>query len=85
MKKALATLLVILATSCISAHAQEKANFDETAWKVEFSAADKDGDGKLSRDEAKAANSNITDEVFDKIDTNGDGFISPEEDKAMLE
>ena len=43
-----------------------------------------DGNGKLSRDEAKASNPNITDDVFDQIDTDGDGFISPDEDKAAL-
>lgn len=26
----------------------------------------------------------MTDEVFDQIDTDGDGFISPAEDKAAL-
>lgn len=51
---------------------------------AEFTKADKDGDGKLSRDEAVAANPNVADE-FSKIDTNGDGFITPEEDKAMLD
>jgi hypothetical protein len=26
----------------------------------------------------------MTDEVFDQIDTDGDGYISPDEDKAAL-
>lgn len=82
MKTALAALLLASATT-FPALAQEKA-FDEEKWQAEFSAADKDGDGKLSREEAKAANSNITDAVFDDIDTDKDGFISPEEDKAKL-
>lgn len=49
-----------------------------------WDVGDTDGNGKLSRDEAKAGNPNMTDEVFDQIDTDGDGYISPEEDKAAL-
>jgi len=60
------------------------APFDEAAWQAEFSSGDTDGDGKLSREEAKAGNPNMTDDMFDQIDANSDGFISPEEDKAML-
>lgn len=58
-------------------------SFDNAAWEAEFNAADKDGDGRLSRDEAEAANPNIAAE-FDNIDTDKDGYISPEEDKAAL-
>jgi len=61
------------------------APFDEAAWQAEFSRGDTDGDGKLSLEEAKAGNPNMTDEVFGQIDADGDGFISPEEDKAMLQ
>lgn len=60
------------------------ADFDEAAWQAEWNAGDTNGDGKLSREEAKAGNPNVTGEVFAQIDTDGDGFISPEEDKAAL-
>eukprot|EP00873_Tetraselmis_striata_P031449 jgi/Tetstr1/451713/TSEL_038749.t1 len=39
------------------------ADFDEAAWQAEWDAGDTDGDGKLSREEAKAGNPNMTDEV----------------------
>jgi Ca2+-binding EF-hand superfamily protein len=45
--------------------------------------SDTDGDGKLSRKEAVAGNPRVA-EIFDDIDTDSDGFISPEEDKAAL-
>ena len=41
---------------------------------------DTDKDGKISAAEAKAAG--ISDEKFKKMDTNGDGFVTPEERKA---
>lgn len=57
---------------------------DATAHAAEFAKADTDGDGKLSRAEAVAANPNVAAE-FDKIDTNGDGYITPDEDLAALQ
>ncbi|MDZ5697503.1 EF-hand domain-containing protein [Chelativorans sp. M5D2P16] len=59
------------------------AGFDEAAWQAEWDAADTDGDGRISREEAMA-NPNMTDAAFDEIDLDGDGYISPEEDKAAL-
>ena len=84
MRTAIAALFV--AGLAVPAFAQtgSPAGFDEAAWQAEWTAADTDGDGKLSRDEAKAGNANITGEVFARIDVDGDGFISPDEDKAAL-
>ena len=48
-----------------------------------WKAADKNGDGKLSREEA-AALPRIA-KHFDEIDANKDGFITPEELKAFHE
>jgi len=59
------------------------AGFDEAAWQAEWSAGDTDGDGRLSREEAIAGNPNVAG-IFDEIDANGDGYISPDEDKAAL-
>lgn len=59
------------------------ADFDEAAWQAEWNAGDTDGDGKLSREEVRAANPRAL-EIFDETDTDGDGYISPEEDKAAL-
>lgn len=55
----------------------------EHAYTVEFAAADTNGDGKLSKEEALLANPKLGDH-FDKIDADGDGFITIAEDKAML-
>ena len=46
-----------------------------------FKAADTNGDGKLSREEAKAL-PRIA-EHFDKIDADKDGFVTPQELQAM--
>ncbi len=59
------------------------ADFDAAAWQTEWDAHDTDSDGRLSREEAIAGNPSVA-EIFDEIDANGDGYISPEEDKAML-
>jgi Ca2+-binding EF-hand superfamily protein len=44
---------------------------------------DKDGDGKLSPDEAKAAREARQAEMMKKFDKNGDGELSEDERKAM--
>lgn len=44
-------------------------------------AADKNGDGKISREEAAASLPKLA-KQFDKIDANKDGFITREEIKA---
>jgi hypothetical protein len=58
----------------------------------EFKKFDTDGDGKVSRDEARAAIERFTallkekaPELFAKIDTNGDGKLSADELKAARE
>lgn len=52
-----------------------KGNLRGAAW---FKQADKDGDGRVSREE-------VTDKAaFDEIDTNGDGFASVEELQVWL-
>ena len=45
-------------------------------------AADKDGDGKFSREEANASLPRIA-KNFDAIDTNKDGFVTKDELKAF--
>ncbi len=51
-----------------------------------FVTADADKDGKLSATEfATIAKGKHADKQFSKADSNGDGFLSPEELKASLE
>lgn len=47
--------------------------------------ADKDGDGRVSRAEANAAATERSNEWFDKLDLNKDGFITPEETRQARE
>jgi EF hand len=90
MKKvnvALVTALLGLSIGAPAAFAQtpaeqpkgERAHKMHERWK----AADKDGDGKISRAEA-AALPRIN-KHFDEIDANKDGFITTEELKAFHE
>ncbi|HRZ17773.1 MAG TPA: hypothetical protein P5141_09450, partial [Candidatus Hydrogenedentes bacterium] len=45
-------------------------------------AADKDGDGKVSREEARTAFPKMTDERFKQMDRNADGALGPEDRPA---
>ena len=47
--------------------------------------ADKDGDGKVSRAEAAAAATERTNEWFDKLDLNKDGFVTQDEIRQARE
>ncbi|MCM0036644.1 MAG: EF-hand domain-containing protein [Burkholderiaceae bacterium] len=48
-----------------------------------FTAADKNGDGKLTLEEAKAGMPRIA-ANFKRIDVNNDGFVTMEEIKAII-
>jgi len=52
---------------------RQKAAFDEA-----FNSADKNRDGKISKEESAAANPQLA-ANFDKIDSNGDGFVTADE------
>jgi EF-hand domain pair/EF hand len=47
--------------------------------------ADKDGDGRVSRAEATAAATERSNEWFDKLDLNKDGFVTPDETRQARE
>ena len=93
MKKVNATLLGALLAAGIgasSAFAQApvdplKGDRGERMHKMQerLKAADKDGDGKISR--AEAASMPRLAKHYDEIDTNKDGFITREEMKAYRE
>ena len=80
-----ASVLLIAGISASAAFAQtlpEPPKGDRAAKMHErIKAADKDGDGKLSRAEAVALPRLA--KHFDEIDTNKDGFITKEEMKAF--
>jgi Ca2+-binding EF-hand superfamily protein len=51
---------------------------------AQFKAADKDGDGALTRSEAQSANLTRIVENFDRLDANHDGKISREELRTLI-
>ena len=88
MKKANVTFVTVLLSASISASAAfaqtppEQPKGDRTHKMHErLKAADKDGDGKISRAEAVAL-PRIA-KHFDEIDANKDGFVTREELKAF--
>lgn len=50
----------------------------------QFNAADKDGDGALTREEAANAGMGRIVDNFDRIDTNHDGKVTRDEIRAMI-
>lgn len=87
MNVALITVLLSASIGASAAFAQAPAEQPkgERAHKMHerMKAADKDGDGKISRAEAVALPRLA--KHFDEIDTNKDGFVSKEELKASRE
>lgn len=86
MKLPLSVLLIAGFASpafALDSNPEPPAGFDEAAWQAEWDAGDTDGDGLLSREEVAAANPRAL-EIFDETDLNGDGYLSPAEDKAAL-
>lgn len=63
------------------AYAQTPAQIADMESK--FAAADKDGDGKLTPEEAKAGMPRVS-KNFSKIDAGGKGFVTVEDIKAAM-
>lgn len=53
-------------------------------FETQFSAADRDGDGALTRAEAEAGHLGGIVDNFDRIDANKDGKVTRDEIRAML-
>jgi Ca2+-binding EF-hand superfamily protein len=62
-----------------ASHAKAHEKFE-----AKFKAADKDGDGTLSKEEAQAAKMPHIVKNFDAIDANKDGKVTPEELRAFM-
>lgn len=63
------------------AYAQSAGQIAEM--EAKFAAADKDGDGKLTPEEAKAGMPRVS-KNFSKIDSGGKGFVTVEDIKAAM-
>ena len=62
------------------------ARADEvTELEAKFTASDANGDGKLTRDEAKAGGMRRIVRGFDKIDSEGNGYVTLDQIKAMMQ
>lgn len=77
---------VVLATATVffgfaAAHAQTPAQI--AAMESKFAAADKDGDGKLTPEEAKAGMPRVS-ANFAKIDKGSKGFVTVEDIKDAM-
>lgn len=86
MKKVFFSLLLTILATPVFANdpvSSISTTLDKAAWQAEWAAADKDGDGKLNHEEIVIINPRAA-EIFDEIDANADGYITPEEDKAAL-
>jgi Ca2+-binding EF-hand superfamily protein len=62
----------------------EKMQEKREKFEAKFNAADKDGDGALSKDEAQTAKMTQIVRNFDAIDANKDGKVTPDELHAFM-
>lgn len=74
MNKTLSTCLALAALIAAPAMAGDAPRGESRVMK-----ADTNGDGRISRDEATAANSQRNAEWFDKVDRDKDGYVTSEE------
>jgi Ca2+-binding EF-hand superfamily protein len=78
---ALSILAFASAASAQTPNANQQKQIQDAQEK--FTAADKNTDGKLTLEEAKAGMPRIASN-FKKIDTNNDGFVTMEEIKVII-
>jgi hypothetical protein len=74
--------MVALLMTALAAPALAQGDYAQMA-EQRFKAADKDGDGKLTRDEARAGMPRVHSN-FDKIDTGKLGFVTLAQVKAAM-
>ena len=87
LKISLIAVILAASTAAVSyAEGSADAPKGERAKKMQehFKAADKNGDGKISREEANASMPRVA-KHFDEIDANKDGFVTKEEMRAFHE
>ncbi len=81
---AIAAMILAFSTTVFAAEeGQTRGQGMEGTQKEQLDRADRNGDGKLDKEEALAAG--IDDRTFEKLDTNGDGELSKEEYKKHKE
>lgn len=73
-----------IAQSALVTVPEKKVPHALSKFSARFAAADKDGDGALTRAEADAAGISKIVDHFDRLDANGDGKVTSEEVRALL-
>ena len=84
MKTTLSTCALAIA-ALLAGHAIAGDNPRSDAPRGDDMRADKDGDGRVSRAEATTAATERTNEWFDKLDLNKDGYVTQEETRQARE
>ena len=84
MKTTLSTCALAVA-ALLASHAFAGDSPRSDAPRGDEMRADKDGDGRVSRAEANAAATERTNEWFDKLDLDKDGYVTPEETRQARE
>jgi Ca2+-binding EF-hand superfamily protein len=83
MKKRHTGTAVLVAATLAAASAQAQSAAQIAVMESKFAAADKDGDGKLTPDEAKAGMPRVS-ANFVKIDKGAKGFVTIEDIKDAM-
>lgn len=82
MKRLIGAAMVAAATLAVSA-AQAQSAVQIATMEAKFAAADKDGDGKLTPEEAKAGMPRVS-ANFAKIDKGNKGFVTVDDIKGAM-
>lgn len=75
---------VLAAGVAIAQSSEYKSPHYVAKFDARFKAADRNGDGALTRDEAQAAGMGRVVEQFDRIDGNHDGRVTEQEIRSFL-
>lgn len=77
-------LITLGAAALLSTHAMAQESFRDRQIDERFAAADKNHDGKLTLEEAKAGMPRVA-ANFDKIDTQNRGYVTVDQIKAAAD
>ena len=86
MKKSLIlSMCAATAVTFASAAVADETNEQLTKLTKRFEKADANGDGKLTKQEAKEGGMTRVAKFFERLDSDGDGFVTFEQLRARLE
>jgi len=86
MKRAISPIALALITALIAAPAAAQTREEALAqFEERFAAADKNKDGKLTKQEAKDGKMTRLARFFGRVDQDGDGFVTKAQLKSRIE